>query len=133
MEHTGTPVDVPLFKYTRSRWDDIKNALIADIDHDWRVFEDGHFRGERFEQMLEREGWGWPRHAKSGRYDLSSDTFRDMVRVYPKVQRLRELLDELARMRLFKLAIGVDGRNRTLLSAYRAATSRFQPSNSKNI
>jgi hypothetical protein len=133
MEHAGTPIDVPLFKYTRSRWDDIKNALIADIDGDWHVFEDGHFRNERFEKMLEREGWGWPRHVKSGRYDLSSDTFRDMVRIYPKVQRLRELLDELDCMRLFQLTIGADGRNRTLLSAYRAATSRFQPSNSKNI
>jgi DNA polymerase-1 len=133
MEQTGTPIDVPLFAHTRSRWDDIKKALIADVDGDWHVFEDGHFRGEHFEKMLEREGWGWPRHGKSGRYDLSSDTFRDMVRIYPKVQRLRELLDELARMRLFKLTIGADGRNRTMLSAYRAATSRFQPSNSKNI
>jgi hypothetical protein len=133
MERAGTPIDVQLFEYTRSRWDDIKNGLIADIDGEWQVFDDGHFKHELFEAMLDRLGWGWPKHGRSGRYDLSSDTFREMVCIYPKVQRLRELLDELARMRLFKLTIGADGRNRTMLSAYRAATSRFQPSNSKSI
>src|SRR3954467_1356146 len=36
-------------------------------------------------------------------------------------------------MRLSDLAVGRDGRNRTLLSAFRARTSRNQPSNTKFI
>ena len=36
-------------------------------------------------------------------------------------------------MRLSDLAVGADGRNRTILSAFRARTGRNQPSNTKFI
>ena len=39
----------------------------------------------------------------------------------------------LSKMRLNDLAVGRDGRNRTLLSAFRARTGRNQPSNAKSI
>jgi hypothetical protein len=39
----------------------------------------------------------------------------------------------LARMRLSDLAVGHDGRNRIMLSAFRARTGRNQPSNTKFI
>jgi DNA polymerase I-like protein with 3'-5' exonuclease and polymerase domains len=46
---------------------------------------------------------------------------------------LRELRSSLAELRLADLSIGRDGRNRTLLSAFRAKSSRNQPSNSRFI
>ena len=41
---------------------------------------------------------------------------------------MRELRSALSEMRLNDLAVGSDGRNRTLLSAFRSRTGRYQPS-----
>ena len=46
---------------------------------------------------------------------------------------LRELRTSLSQMRLNDLAVGPDGRNRALLSAFRSRTGRNQPSNSTFI
>jgi len=54
-------------------------------------------------------------------------------RAYPAVSPLRELRSSLADLRLNDLAVGRDGRNRTILSAFRARTGRNQPSNSRFI
>ena len=64
---------------------------------------------------------------------MPDDTFRQMARSYPAVSPMRELRSALSEMRLNDLAVGSDGRNRTLLSAFRARTGRCQPSNTRNI
>ena len=46
---------------------------------------------------------------------------------------MRELRSALSEMRLADLAVGSDGRNRTLLSAFQSRTGRCQPSNTKYI
>jgi hypothetical protein len=56
-----------------------------------------------------------------------------MARGYPDVALMRELRVSLSRLRLRMLAVGSDGRNRALLSPYRAKTGRNAPSNSKFI
>ena len=56
-----------------------------------------------------------------------------MARTHPKVAPLRELRVSLSQMRLTELAVGNDGRNRCLLSAFRARTGRNQPNNSQFI
>ena len=43
---------------------------------------------------------------------------------------LKHTLDDL---KLHKLTVGKDGRNRTMLSAFRAKTGRNQPSNAKSV
>jgi hypothetical protein len=70
---------------------------------------------------------------ESGKLDLTDEAFRQAARTYPQVAPLRELRSALSEMRLNDLAVGHDGRNRTLLSAFRARTSRNQPSNSRFI
>jgi len=49
------------------------------------------------------------------------------------VAPMRELRVSLSQMRLAELAVGPDGRNRCLLSAFRSKTGRNQPSNAKFI
>ena len=52
----------------------------------------------------------------------------------PAVAPLRELRHSLGEMRLFSdLAVGIDGRNRCLLSPFRSITGRNQPSNARFI
>src|SRR5262249_62421911 len=63
--------------------------------------------------------------------DLTDDTFRHQARAYPAVSPLRELHSSLSDLRLNDLAVGPDGRNRTILSAFRSRTGRNQPSNSR--
>jgi DNA polymerase I len=56
-----------------------------------------------------------------------------MAKTHLAVAPLRELRSSLADLRLNDLAVGRDGRNRTILSAFRSRTGRNQPSNSKFI
>ena len=64
---------------------------------------------------------------------LDDDTFREMARTYPAVAPVRELRTTLSQLRLNELAVGSDGRNRCLLSAFASKTGRNQPSNSRAV
>ena len=133
MEYNGVPIDVPTLNLLRQHWTNIQDALIADIDTAYGVFDGRTFKGDKFAQFLAKQGIPWPR-LESGRLDMSDDTFRQMARANPLVSPLRELRSSLSEMRLADLAVGRDdGRNRTLLSPFRARSGRNQPSNSKFI
>jgi hypothetical protein len=132
MEWAGIPIDFAMLDRLRFHWDGIKIALIGEIDAGYDVYVDGRFSSERFAAWLVRSGIPWPR-LNSGRLDLSDETFRQMARVYPAVAPLRELRASLSELRLHDLAVGRDGRNRCILSVFRARSSRNQPSNSKFI
>src|SRR5262249_31111674 len=115
------------------QWEGIKVGLVARIDADYGVYEGQSFREDRFAAYLAREGIPWPR-LDTGRLDLKDDSFREMARAYPQqIGPLRELRHALSQLRLNDLAVGPDGRNRCLLSAFGARTGRNQPSNSKYI
>jgi DNA polymerase I len=132
MEHAGVPIDAEMLALLRQRWTDIQDELITEIDRDYGVYDGRIFKLERFAAWLAAEGIPWPR-LESGQLDLSDDTFRQQARAYPRVSPLRELRTSLAEQRLNDLAVGHDGRNRTILSAFRSRTGRNQPSNSKFI
>ena len=132
MEHCGVPLDTEALTTLRGHWSAIQNQLIQRIDADYGIYEGCTFKADRFAQWLVRTGTPWPR-LPSGDLALHDDTFREMARAYPKVSRLRELRVVLSQMRLADLAVGRDGRNRCLLSAFRSITGRNQPSNSKFI
>jgi DNA polymerase family A len=132
MEFNGTPIDVPRLELFREHWTDIQDGLIAEIDAAYGVYDGRTFKRDRFENFLIRHGLPWP-VLESGQLDLSDDTFREMARSYPIVSPLRELRSSLSDLRLSDLAVGHDGRNRTILSAFRSRTGRNQPSNTKFI
>jgi hypothetical protein len=90
------------------------------------------FSTARWAEWLARKGIPWPR-LESGMLDLSDETFRQMARQHAEVAPIRELRHTLSQLRLNDLAVGSDGRNRCLLSAFRARTGRNQPSNSRFI
>lgn len=91
------------------------------------------FSAARFGAYLARLGIPWPRRA-DGALALDDETFREMAKAYPRdVGPIRELRHTLSQMRLNELAVGPDGRNRALLSAFRSRTGRNQPSNSRFV
>jgi DNA polymerase I len=132
MEHNGTPIDTATLRLLRQYWTGIQDNLIAGIDADYGVFGGRTFKADRWENYLVKHGIPWPR-LESGRLDLSDDAFRQMAKAYPVVSPMRELRSALSDLRLNDLAVGQDGRNRTLLSVFRSRTGRNQPSNTKYI
>ena len=132
MERNGPPIDADTLELLRRHWSDIQDQLIAEVDRDYGVYEGRTFKADRFAEWLTRNNIPWPR-LDTGRLDLSDDTFREMARAYPIVAPLRELRVALSQMRLSDLRVGKDGRNRVILSAFRARTGRNQPSNTKFI
>jgi hypothetical protein len=144
MEHAGVPINKPLFERIKLAWPYIQSELIKKVDAQYGVFEDGSFKLEKFAQWLIDHNIPWPRlgnsrkHKKNAvkdpnRLDLSEDAFRDMAKCHPELNPLRELRSALSELRLNSLTVGVDSRNRTLLSPFQARTSRNPPSNAKSI
>lgn len=132
IEHTGVPIDVETLERLKSHWFSIQDALIAEIDADFGVYKGRTFKASLFADWLRQRDIPWPRILAGG-LDLSDDAFRAMSSAYPAVAPLRDLRATLSSMRLNDLAVGRDGRNRTMLSAYRARTGRNQPSNARFI
>jgi DNA polymerase-1 len=132
MEFAGVPIDVSMLERLRFHWIGLQDRLIEAIDRDYGVYIDGSFNYERFVAWLALNKIPWPRLA-SGRLDLTDDTFRQQARAHSIVTPLRELRNSLSELRLHDLLVGSDGRNRTILSAFRARSSRNTPSNSKFI
>jgi DNA polymerase I len=132
MEHVGVPIDVPMLDRLRGSWTAIQDQLIADIDANYGVYDGRTFKQDLFANWLSRNGIPWP-YLDSGKLDLEDETFRQQAKAYPAVSPLRELRSALSELRLNDLAVGRDGRNRTILSAFRSRTGRNQPSNSKFI
>jgi DNA polymerase-1 len=131
MEHNGTPIDVETRTRLREGWMGIQDDLIRAIDVHG-IYDGRTFKSERWAALMAALGIPWPM-LESGQLDLSDDTFRQMAKSYLVVSPYRELRSSLSDMRLNDLAVGRDGRNRTILSAFRSRTGRTQPSNTRFI
>jgi hypothetical protein len=132
MEHVGVPVDAVYLGRLRTGWDNLKTRLVQEVDADYGVYEGTTFKTARFAAYLARTGIPWPCTA-AGRFELNDDTFADLAKSYPQMHPLRELRHALGQLRLTSLAVGPDGRNRCLLSAFGSRTGRNQPSNARFI
>jgi DNA polymerase-1 len=132
IEWNGIPIDTVTLGMLRQHWTGIQDELIAEIDRDYGVFEGRSFRRGLWGRWLAENGIPWPT-TDTGQLKLDDGTFRDMAKAHPKVSPMRELRSALSEMRLADLAVGSDGRNRTILSAFQSRTGRCQPSNTKYI
>lgn len=132
IEHNGVPLDTNALAALKTGWQGIQHCLIATVDADYGVYDGTSFKRERFERYLANNLIAWPR-LPTGALDMQDDTFKDMARMHPQLAPLRELRSALSQMRLSDLTVGDDGRNRCLLSMFRAKTGRNQPSNTKFI
>jgi hypothetical protein len=132
IEFNGVPIDTESLEKLKANWDDIQGELINEIDSSYGVYDGQTFKKCQFEHWLGKNKIPWPR-LESGNLNLSDDTFKEMARTYPQVAPLRELRVSLSQLRMSNLAVGIDGRNRCLISAFSARTSRNQPSNSKFV
>lgn len=137
METNGLPIDTDMLTKLVENWPGIQDQFIADIDAEFQVYDGHTFKAARFAQYLAAQDIPWPqlkpRGSGPGALALDDDTFKDMAEVYPQLAPLHELRKTLSAMRSLKLPVGVDGRNRCMLSAFGSTTSRNQPSTTRFI
>ncbi len=132
METNGTPLDRTRVQQLKQHWTVIQNGLISSIDREFGVYDGSTFKMARWEEWLITNKIPWPR-LSSGLLAMGENTFRDMSKSYPQISPIKELRSTLGKMRLSKLQIGEDGRNRCLLSPFASTTGRNQPSTTKFI
>ncbi|MET4483146.1 DNA polymerase [Bradyrhizobium sp. F1.13.3] len=133
MEHNGVPIDMEIAGqlFEKGAWSYIRAAIVPLINAQYGVYVqdatgEWSFSYELFEAYLARAGIAWPRH-DNGKLDLREKTFNSMAKAYPQTENLRQLRYTLAKLRKVKLAIGRDGRNRTVLWPFAGKTARSQP------
>ena len=132
VETNGLPIDTDMLTKLVENWPGIQDQVIADINADFQAYDGRTFKAARFAQYLAAQDIPWPQ-LPSGLLDLKDDTFKEMAEVYPQLAPLRELRATLSTMRSLKLPVGVDGRNRCMLSAFGSTTGRNQPSTTRFI
>lgn len=132
MEHRGIPIDTVTLTRLQQHWQGLQTYLVREVDADYGVYDSMTFKTAEFERYLSEKDIPWPRTV-TGRLSLSDDTFKDMIKTYPFLQGLKDLRHMLGSMKLNALAVGADGRNRTMLSPFRSKTGRNQPSSAKYI
>ena len=139
MEHYGVPINMEIFAQLADKdtWRALRDVMVPVIDAQYGVYVcdsagNWSFNLAKFGEYLEREGIAWKR-TETGKLDMQRKTFEDMSKGYPQLENLRQLRHMRDKMRTVKLAVGSDGRNRTVLWPFKAKTSRTQPKSSQWI
>ena len=139
MEHYGVPIDMEVFTQLADTktWQAVRDDMVPAIDAKYGVYVrsaagEWAFNMERFIAYLKREGIAWPL-LESGKLNMRRKTFEDISKGFPQLEELRQLRYVRDKMRKVKLAVGRDGRNRTVLWPFKAKTSRTQPKASQWI
>jgi DNA polymerase-1 len=134
MEYRGVPIDMEIFSQLADKraWRAVRDAMVPVVDADYGVYgrgkdDDWSFSMENFAAYLRREGINnWPISEK-GKLKTNEKTFEAMCKGYPQLENLRQLRHVRGKMRKIKLAVGTDGRNRTVLWPCKAKSGRTQP------
>jgi DNA polymerase I len=133
MEHNGVPIDMGVFAQLADKdiWRAVRDPMVPAIDAQYGVYVrnaagDWTFNMERFAAYLGREGIIWPL-LETGKLNMRRKVFEEMSKGWPQLEDLRQLRHARDKMRKVKLAVGHDGRNRTVLWPFKAKTSRTQP------
>jgi len=139
MEHHGVPIEMEVFARLADpgAWRAVRDAMVPTIDAQYGVYVrnatgDWTFNMERFAGYLAREGIAWPQ-LETGNLNMRRKTFDEMSKGWPQLEGLRQLRHTRDKMRKIKLAVGADGRNRTVLWPFKSKTSRTQPKASEWI
>jgi len=132
VEREGIPIDTELLIKLERYWKQITPTIIAKVDEQYNIFENGVFKIQNFVDYLNEQKIPWEA-TPSGRPRTDDDYLKDMVKSYPQLRDLRELRVSLSQLRKRNLIVGSDGKNRVYLAPFRAKTGRNQPSSTKYV
>jgi len=128
LERVGLPVDSDYLNELVMMWDAIRLHYIQ-RDDEFHLYDGANFVEARLWDLIEAKGWDWPR-TKTGRYELTKKTIGKEAARYPELKSLARLRDQIAELRINKLAntVGPDGFSRCPLLPFWTTTGRNQPS-----
>jgi hypothetical protein len=126
MQHTGTPVDVPMLEALKTHWGSIKECVIEQVNSQIPVFEGLTFKTDRFVKFLVDHQIPWPL-LPSGVPRLDKETFKAMSNAQPLVSPLYDARLLLSQLRRIEIAVGSDQRNRCSLFPFTTVTGRNAP------
>jgi hypothetical protein len=126
-ERVGLPVDSDYLGELMATWDAVRLHHIQ-RDDEFRLYDGANFVEARLWDLIEAKGWDWPR-TKTGRYELTKKTIGRQATRYPELKSLARLRDQIAELRINKLAntVGPDGFSRCPLLPFWTTTGRNQP------
>jgi hypothetical protein len=128
INENGIPIDTRALDLVRSHWDYLKGRIIAEAHARYGTYPNGHWSTDAFEGLLERLHIDfWPRSEATGRPVLDGDTFKEMARLYPELEMLRETRNSVGKIRPVDFFIGADGRCRAHLFPFGTVTGRNAP------
>ena len=133
MEWNGVPIDTARLELLREHWTDIQDDLIAAIDADYGVFDGRTFKRDRLRNLPDtaRHSVAAAGERPSG-FELTTRSGR-WPRLPSRSRRCASCAARCPRCGSTIWRLDSDGRNRTILSAFRSRTGRNQPSNTRYI
>ena len=140
MEHRGIPLDTEIVPQLldKKAWAFVRDAVVPRDRRAVRRLRQRRSRRMALQHRKVRSALccvsaSTGRDMESGKPDLRRKTFESMCKAYPELEALRQLRHARDKMRSIKLAVGSDGRNRTVLWPFASKTSRTQPKASQWI
>jgi hypothetical protein len=132
-ETIGLPVDTDRLNRLLANWERLQRHYIAQ-DDEFGLYDDLSFREQRMWDLIGAKRWDWP-HTPSGKFALDQKTLGRQAKRYPELRRLVRLRENIAELRISKLAntVGRDGFSRCPLLPFWTKTSRNQPSGDDKI
>ena len=127
-ERCGLPIDVEYLAQLVAHWERLQLHFIA-RDDEFGLYEGTSFREQRMWDLIAARNWDWPLTAH-GRPELKIKTLARQARRYPELKPLVRLRNNIAELRISKLAntVGADGFSRCPMLPFWTRTSRCQPS-----
>jgi hypothetical protein len=124
----GIPMDVPSLRFMQRHWDDIRRHIVTEAHARYGVFPDGKWDRKAAERYLEDQKMldVWPT-TNTGALSFDKEVMRDMCRLYPKLDLLREAKVSVSKVRPIDLPIGDDNRCRSPLYPFGTVTGRNAP------
>ncbi len=133
MEWTGLPIDALYLNRLIENWERIQRHYI-ERDDELGLYEGTSFREGRLFDLITARGWDWP-FTEHGRPELKIKTVGRQAKRYPELRKLVQLREQIAELRISKLAntVGADGFSRCPLLPFWTRTGRNQPSANDKI
>jgi DNA polymerase I len=132
VERVGIPIDTEWYALFQKYKERVVSSLIEEVNADYEVYENGVFKLKKLENYLKKHNIPWDR-TPSGLLKTDGTTFRDMAKVHPQLNPLREVRNFKSLVSQSPVSIGKDGRNRAVLFPLSTITGRNSPKASKSI
>jgi hypothetical protein len=122
------PLDVHTLRLLQEHWNEVRLQLAGEAIARYDIFDGLHFNHRKFETFLNSRSLNkaWPHTPKSRARSLDKDTWEMMCGLHPELEPVYQLYKTVTMPRL-NIACDQDGRNRVLLGAFGALTSRNTP------